>query len=103
MTGGDTQNSSNYTLVNTDNLTGTTGASVTPAVKSYTGFTAPSTQTVTIADNGYTVVNYYYKRNSYSFTLGSAAGVNTSGSTATGTYRYGATITLRAAVSAGYT
>ena len=63
------QNEENYTLAETeDNLKGTTGASVTPAVKDYTGFTAPDTQTVTIAADGSTVVNYYYTRNTYTVT-----------------------------------
>jgi uncharacterized repeat protein (TIGR02543 family) len=58
----------------TQNLTGTTAASVTPAVKSYEGFTAPSTQTVTIAADGSTVVNYQYTRNSYKVTWKPAGG-----------------------------
>ena len=53
---------------NTDNLTGTTGASVTPLVKSYDGFTAPETQTVIIAADGSLVVEYKYTRNSYQLT-----------------------------------
>lgn len=97
------ENSTNYTLQDTDNLTGTTATNVTPAVKSYTGFTAPGPQTVTITADGSTVVNYYYTRNSYTFTLGSGTGVTTTGSSATGTYQYGATITLEATASAGYT
>ena len=32
----------NYTLAETENLTGTTGATVTPNVKEYTGFTSPN-------------------------------------------------------------
>lgn len=64
-----TQNSSNYSLNATENKTGTTASSVTPAVKSLTGFSAPSTQTVTIAANGSTVVNYYYTRNSYTVSV----------------------------------
>ena len=93
----------------TDNLTGTTGASVSPAVKdvknnsNYIGFTAPSVQTVTIAADGSTLVTYKYTRNKYTFTLGSAAGVSTSGSTASGSYYYGSTITLKATASSGYT
>ena len=93
----------------TDNLTGTTGASVSPAVKdvknnsNYIGFTAPSVQTVTIAADGSTVVTYKYTRNKYTFTLGSATGVSTSGSTASGSYYYGSTITLKASASSGYT
>lgn len=59
---------STYTLKDTENLTGTTATSVTPSVKTYTGFTSPSTQTVTIAADGTTVVNYYYTRNKYTVT-----------------------------------
>ena len=56
---------STYTLKETDSLTGTSDSSVTPAVKSYTGFTSPTTQTTTIKPDGTTVVNYYYTRNKY--------------------------------------
>ena len=56
-----------YTLVSedTDHLTGTTGTNVTPATKSYTGFTAPSTQTDSINGDGSTEFSYYYTRNKY--------------------------------------
>ena len=86
-----------------DNLTGTTGASVSPAVKSYTGFTSPSVQTTTIKADGSTVVTYKYTRNKYTFTLGSSTGASTSGSTASGSYYYGSTITLKATANTGYT
>lgn len=58
-----------YTLADTDNLKGTTDTSVTPAVKTYEGFTSPSTQTVTIKGDGTTVVKYYYTRNKYTLDL----------------------------------
>lgn len=54
-----------YTTVETENLSGTTGNSVTPAVKSYTGFTSPSTQTATISADGSTTVTYKYARKTY--------------------------------------
>lgn len=54
-----------YTTVETENLSGTIGNSVTPAVKSYTGFTSPSTQTVTISADGSTTVTYKYVRKTY--------------------------------------
>ena len=57
-------------------LSWTTAASVTPAVKSYDGFTAPATQTVTIAADGGTVVKYYYTRNSYTITFDSNWGTS---------------------------
>ena len=87
----------------TDELTGTTDSSVSPAVKNYDGFTSPSVQTVTIAVDGSTVVTYKYTRNKYIFTLGSTTGITTTGSTASGSYYYGSTITLKATESAGYT
>ena len=87
----------------TDELTGTTDSSMSPAVKSYAGFTSPSVQTVTIAADGSTVVTYKYARNKYIFTLGSTTGITTTGSTASGSYYYGSTITLKAIESAGYT
>lgn len=58
-----------YTLADTDNFKGTTDTSVTPAVKTYEGFTSPSTQTVTIKGDGTTVVKYYYTRNKYTLDL----------------------------------
>lgn len=57
-----------YLTVDTEDLTGTIGTSVTPAVKNYTGFTSPETQTVTIAADGSTTVTYKYTRNSYTVT-----------------------------------
>lgn len=54
-----------YVLVETQTLTGTTGTQVTPARKTYPGFTAPAAQTVTIAGTGTTAVEYRYTRNSY--------------------------------------
>ncbi len=86
----------------TDNLTGTANSSVSPAIKSYAGFTSPSLQTVTIAADGSTVVTYKYTRNKYTFTLGSTTGITTTGSTASGSYYYGSTITLKASANTGY-
>ncbi len=51
-----------YTLIDTDNLTGKTGASITPASKGYTGFAAPTYDAATIAANGSTVMKLYYDR-----------------------------------------
>ena len=94
------ENDQNYTCFETENLTGATGASVTPAVKSYEGFAAPSVQTVTIDANGSTVVNYYYTRNSYTVTLTAGNGIaSVSGAD---TYQYGETVNISATVSAGY-
>jgi len=104
LTGANTpQNSTNYTLVTADTqtLTAKADSKVTPAVKSYTGFTSPSAQTVTVAADGSTVVNYYYTRNSYTVTVNKGTGI--SAVTGGGTYRYGASVTIDATVSTGYT
>ena len=58
-----------YELKKTDDLAGTSDSEVTPATYSYTGFTAPTTQTVTILPDGSRVVEYYYTRNSYTITF----------------------------------
>lgn len=82
-----------YTEVTEDrqSLTGTTGASVTPAVKSYDGFLKPAAQTTTIAANGSTVVEYRYDRVEYTiewnaYTNGGAC------TTSSSTVLYGATL-----------
>ena len=84
----------NYTEVVADreNLTGTTGAEVTPAVKNYEGFTAPATQTVTILADGSLVVTYNYTRNTYALTW-DANGGNITGSYTKGEVKFEAPIT----------
>ena len=57
-----------YTTVATENLTGTTDTTVTPAVKGYTGFTSPATQSLTIKGDGTASITYKYTRNSYTIT-----------------------------------
>ena len=89
-----------YTLHETENLTGATGAQVTPSVKTYTGFNSPSTQTVTIAADGSTVVEYRYTRQTYTVNLQTGTGVTSvSGG---GTYRYEKEITINAVLTEGY-
>ena len=83
----------NYTLKETEAKSGEVGTQVTPAVKSYTGFAAPSTKTVTIAADGSTVVNYQYTRDSYTLTWNLDGGTITTAGTAAGQVKYGATLT----------
>jgi len=100
-----------YTLADTDNLTGTTGATVEAAPKTYTGFTYDSTvaETIasgTVAGDGSLVLKLYYTRNSYDVTY-SYTGNTPTGATAlpaTVSYQYGANVTVAvAATAAGYT
>ena len=88
-----------YDAPEVQNLTGTAGASITPSVKSYTGFTAPSARTVTVAPDGTLVVDYYYTRNSYTITM-----VTNGGNTITAiTQKYQSTLTMPNATREGYT
>ena len=91
------------TPTDTDNLTGTTATSVTPDVKDYTGFTAPSTQTVTIAADGSTVVEYKYTRNSYTLTWNLAGGKITDAGTTAGSVKFGAPLTAPTVTKSGLT
>ncbi|MBQ6366923.1 MAG: BspA family leucine-rich repeat surface protein [Erysipelotrichaceae bacterium] len=56
---------SGYTLVETINATANSGESVTPPVRKDAGFVLPEAQTVTVADDDSTVVEYYYQRQKY--------------------------------------
>ena len=56
-------NAKNYELTEEESFAAHAGDSVTPEVKSYTGFSAPETQTVEVLGDGSLVVNYYYTRN----------------------------------------
>ena len=92
--GGDDHTETNYTLADTDDLTATTDTSITPEVKTYTGFTSPETVTVNVDGDGSLVVNYYYTRNSYTVSL--SAGTGIASVTGAGTYRLGQEIELNA-------
>ena len=54
-----------YSYAESETKYGTTGAQTSAAAKSYTGFTAQTIAQQTIAGDGSTIVNVYYKRNVY--------------------------------------
>ena len=85
----------------TDNLKGKTGSAVTPAVKSYEGFTAPSTETKNILADGSLVVSYYYTRNKYQLSWNANDG-NLGGSFTNGEVLYGDSISVPEPVRYGY-
>ena len=62
-------NDSGYTLQDTETLYGTTGDTVTPNTKTYTGFNTPSKTTVTIAGDGKAVLEYHYTRTTKTVTF----------------------------------
>ena len=92
-----------YTVAETENLTGVTDTNVTPNVKTYTGFTSPSTQTVKVKGDGSTVVEYLYTRNKYSLVYVDNDNIDLTNSTAPGEYYYGKEITIKAKEIPGYT
>lgn len=91
---------SNPELVDTDQLNGTTDTKVTPPVKNYSGFSAPTTKTVSIKGDGSTVVRYEYTRNSYKLTFKPGYG---SLSDIVSKVKFGSTITPPLMAREGYT
>ena len=57
------------TLVSQETLAGTTGDKVTPEVTTFEGFTSPEAQTVTVAGDGSTTVDYVYTRNHHTVSI----------------------------------
>ncbi len=89
----------NYSLADKDTLFGTTDSIVTPETKTYTGFASPVSQETVINPDGSTIVNYYYKRNTYTanFEPGDA-----DGETVTNKIKYGAAVTAPTLTKEGY-
>ena len=89
-----------YTLKETETLSGSAGYPITPNTKSYAGFTSPTKQTVTVASDGSTIINYNYTRNQYTVTVNRGTGIaSVSGAE---TYYYGAAVNLGYSLTAGY-
>ena len=85
-----------YTLIKTDNLTGTTDTEVTATAKEYEGFTFDSSiegskTSGNIAGEGNLVLKLYYKRNSYNVTYSYTGEIpeNASSLPQSQTYKYG--------------
>ena len=92
-------NEQNYTKVENDTkrLKEEVGKEIIPPVNEYEGFTSPSVQMVTVAEDGSTVVKYYYER--YSYELKLKAGDNITAVEGAGTYHYGKQITINATLA----
>ena len=87
-------------LLVTETFNAQVGNSVTPDIKSRTGFTKPNTQTVIVKADG-TVVDYYYARNKYKVTLTKDDNINTTNQISiNGEYYYGANVKVSATVKA---
>lgn len=90
-----------YTLVDNQQLNGTTNSQVTPNTYLYDGFKSPSKKEVIIKGDGTTVVNYYYQRNLYALTIDGDSGIVSS--SGQGNYRYGQNASFNVEVKEGYT
>ena len=92
-------NNDEYAEFETQELPGKYNQEVTPDVKSYTGFTSPSTQTVTLGTD--TTVTYEYKRNSYKVTYQYEGTVpsNPPELPEEKTYKYGANVPIESDVT----
>ena len=95
-----TRDDKNYELVETETKKAQIGSKVTPAVKTYTGFDSPKTQTKEVTADGKMVIDYYYERHLYNVTLNAGTGIEKT--TGGGSYRYGQSVTIDAAVKEGY-
>jgi uncharacterized repeat protein (TIGR02543 family) len=62
-------NDENYSFKESEPKTGTTGEETKAAAKRYEGFKAQTVEQQTIAGDGSTIVNVYYKRNVYTITF----------------------------------
>jgi uncharacterized repeat protein (TIGR02543 family) len=81
-----------YTLVDIDNLTGTTGAQTAAEAKDYEGFIVKEFSQATIAADGSTVVKIYYDRNEYTMTYKITGDFFAEEKYTTETYEFGAAI-----------
>ncbi|MBR2997918.1 MAG: InlB B-repeat-containing protein [Bacilli bacterium] len=90
-----------YETRETEHKTGTTDTNVTPATKTYPGFTSPSTQTNSINGDGSTSFDYNYLRNQYNLIINNPSDVVEGD--ISGQYYYEQQITLTAKDKEGYT
>ena len=95
-----THDDKNYELAETETKKAQIGSRITPAVKTYTGFDSPKTQTKAVTADGKMVIDYYYERHLYNVTLNAGTGIEKT--TGGGSYRYGQSVAIDAAVKEGY-
>ena len=95
-----THDDKNYELAETETKKAQIGSKVTPAVKTYTGFDSPKTQTKAVTADGKMVIDYYYERHLYNVTLNAGTGIEKT--IGAGPYRYGQSVTIDANVKEGY-
>lgn len=87
----------NYTLFETETLSGIVGSKTQASIKSYTGFAKPTENPnylKTVSKDGSTTINIYYKRNLISLTFSANGGIWSDGTSSDKTIKgkYGATV-----------
>lgn len=92
--------SGEYELADSERLTGTTDSYVTPAVKTYEGYTSPAAQEIRIEADGSTVLRYYYPLEWHTVTFNEGEAGDTSVSYE---LKYGAAIVPPMVAADGYT
>lgn len=92
--------SGKYELMEAEDLTGTTGETVTPEVKEYTGYQTPAAQELKISADGSAVLRYYYplQKHTVTFNPGEAGGEEV-----TYELKYGGTVIAPMMAVKGYT
>ena len=96
----------NYTLFETETLTGIVGSKTQASRKSYTGFTMPTENpnyNKTVSKNG-TVINIYYKRKIITLTFSTNGGTWSDGTVGDKIFkdRYGASFSIELPTKTGY-
>jgi len=91
-----------WTLSDTENLTGSIDTAIYPAVKSYEHYDAPFAEEVYLSIDGTTVVRYEYTRHYYTITLDAGIGALPEGAESTITAKHGTAIVLPTPVKEGY-
>lgn len=92
--------SGKYELMEAEDLTGTTGETVTPEVKEYTGYQTPAAQELKISADGSAVLRYYYPLQKHTVTFNPG---ETGGEEITYELKYGGTVIAPMMAVKGYT
>ena len=95
-----------YTIYETDDLTGTTDTTATATVKEYTHFTynaSESTISGNVTPDGSLVLSVYYTRDSYAIVVNNNNAKAGTATSINGNYRYEKSFTVTATTNAGYT
>lgn len=96
---GEVLGSSQYEMLDTVELTGTTDSTVSAVTRNYEGYITPESKQITITPDGNSILRYYYEREMYTliFSPGEAQGDNY-----VSELKYGARITAPTLSSKGY-